>query len=110
MKSGKRGSWSSVICWAIGCGYKKGGRDRKYKMSGIYQILFDCITRNFEFWECYSKILKVKYIYFVDNQRVAKIAFINIINFANQYKSSLNKSLHERRLIAEELLKNIKYK
>ena len=44
MKSAKKKSWSSVVCWAIGCGYNKGGRDKKYKMSGIYQILLDCLT------------------------------------------------------------------
>lgn len=109
MKSRKKKSWSSVICWAIGCGYTGGKRDQKYKMSGIYQILLDCLTRNFEFWRCYSKILKVKYIYFVDNQKVARISFDKIINLAIRYKSSSDLPLHERRLIAEDLLKNLKF-
>ena len=43
MKSKKKKSWSAVVCWAIGCGYKEGGRDLKYKMSGMYQIFFDCL-------------------------------------------------------------------
>ena len=110
MKSGKKKSWSAVVCWAIGCGYKKSGRVKKYKMSGIYQILFNYLARNLEFWECYSRTLKVKYIYFVDNSKVAKISFNNIINLAIQYKSSLDKSLHERRLVAEELLKTLNFK
>ena len=110
MKSGKKKSWSSVVCWAIGCGYKGGERNLKYKMSGIYQVLLDCLARNLELWECYSKILKVKYIYFVDNQGVAKINFDKIINLATRYKLSSGKSLHERRLIAEDLLKNLRFK
>ena len=101
MKSGKKKSWSSVVCWAIGSSYKK---------NAIYQILLDYLTRNSEFWKCYSKILKVKYIYFVDNQKVAKISFDKIINLATQYKSSSDKSLQERRLVAGNLLKNLKFK
>lgn len=110
MKSRKKKSWSSVYCWAIGCGYIGGGRNLKYKMSGIYQILLDCLARNLEFWECYSKALKAKYIFLVDNRRVAKISFNKIIYLAGRYKSSSSKSLHERRLIAEGLLKDLKFK
>ena len=100
----------AVVCWAIGCGYNGGKRDKKYKMSGIYQILFDCLIRNLEFWECYSKILKVKYIYFVDSQKVARISFDKIISMATQYKLSSGKSLHEKRLIEEDLLKKLEFK
>ncbi len=101
MKSKKKKSWSSVICWAIGYSYK----------NGVYQILLDYLARNLEFWKQYSKILKVKYIYFVDNQKVAQIRFGKIINIATQYKlSSLDESLNERRLIAKNLLKNLKFK
>lgn len=110
MKSGKKKSWSSVVCWAIGCGYRGGKRDEKYKMSGIYQILLDCFVRNLEFWECYSKILKVKYIYFIDKEEVAKISFDKIISLAVQYQSSSGKSLHERRLKAEDLLRGLNFK
>jgi len=109
MKGKKKKSWCSVVCWAIGCGYKGGKRDKKYKMSGIYQILLDCLIRNLKFWECYSKIFKVKYIYFIDNQKVAKISFDKIIYLAKKYKFSLEKSLPERRLVAENLLKNLKF-
>src|SRR3989338_6376611 len=101
MKSRKKRSWSSVICWAIGSSYKK---------NAIYQILLDYLTRNSEFWKCYSKTLKVKYIYFVDNQKVAKISFDKIINLTTRYKLSSDKSLHERRLVAEDLLKTLKFK
>lgn len=110
MKSKKTKSWSAVICWAIGCGYEGGNRNNKYKMSGFYQILFDFLIRNLEFWKYYSKTLKVKYIYFVDNKKVAKISFDQIINLARRYELHANKTLHERRLIAENLMKNLKFK
>jgi hypothetical protein len=106
MKSGKKKSWSSVVCWAIGCGYEKNQRD---KMNGIYQILLDYLTRNLEFYKCYSKTLKVKYIFFVNNKKVAKISFDKIIGMATRYKPSLGQSLRERRLLAEDLLKNLKF-
>lgn len=100
----------AIVCWAIGCGYQRGERVKKYKMSGIYQILFDCFARNLKFWKYYSKILKVEYIFFIDNGKVAKISFIKIINLAERYKSFINKSLHERRLAAEKLMRNINFK
>lgn len=74
MKSGKKRSWSSVICWAIGWEHK----------NGIYKILFKYLIRNLKFWKCYSRILKVKYIYFVNNKgEVAKISFNKIINLVD---------------------------
>jgi hypothetical protein len=100
MKSKKKQSWCATICWAIGCKYK----------SGIYQILFDYLARNLEFWKCYSKTLNVKYIYFVDKQKVAKISFNEIINLIKQYKLSVEKARSERILVAEKLLKNLKFK
>ena len=127
-------SWSSIICWAIGCGYVGGKRDRKYKMSGVYQILFDCLILNLSFWRHYSKTLKVKRIYFVDKEKVANVNFTKILHLAARYKSLLDVYLgenklrevrqkrfmtvyrrrwipvHERRLIAEDLLKNISFK
>ncbi|MSU60529.1 MAG: hypothetical protein EXS52_01250 [Candidatus Staskawiczbacteria bacterium] len=100
MMSNKKRSWSSVICWAIGC------RNR----SDVYQILFDYLVRNLDFWKCYSEMLRVKYIYFVDNKKVAKISFSEIINLAIQYQSSSDKSLKERRLKAEDLLAGLNFK
>jgi hypothetical protein len=102
MKSKKKKSWCSSICWAIGCGYKR--------PENIYQKLFDYFTQHLSFWESYFKTLNVKYLFFVNNQKVAKISFDKIINLATQYKSSSNKSLSERRLVAEKLLKNLKFK
>jgi hypothetical protein len=110
MRSKKKKSWSSVACWAIGCGYEKGGRAKKYKMSGIYQILFDYLIRNLKFWEHYSKLLKVKYIFFVDKGKVSKVGFDKIIKLADKYKFSVNKPLHEKRLIADGLMKFFEFK
>ena len=114
------------ICWAIGCGYTGGKRDKKYQMSGIYQILFDCLILNLLFWKHYSKLLRVEEIYFVKSKdEVAKISFNRIIRLANTYKFRLERHLrnngrvgriteiHRRkvkiktkRLEAERLVKN----
>lgn len=110
MKSKKEKSWSAVISWAIGCGYDRGNRDKIYKMSGMYQILFDLLIKNLSFWDFYSKTLKVKYIYFVDDNKVGKISFNKIISLAGRYKSTMSKTLHERRLLAERLLVSVKFK
>ena len=79
-------------------------------MRNMYQILFDYIARNLNFWRCYSKTLKVKYIFFINNQEVAKIRFEKIIHLASRYKFSLGEPLSERRLIAEKLLKILNFK
>lgn len=109
MKSRKNKSWASVVSWAIGCGYNKRQRDLKYKMGGIYQILFDCFVRNIKFWRVYSKTLKVNYIFFVDKGKVGKISFNKIIDKAELYRIVQNKSIDERRLYADNLLKNLKF-
>ena|SRR3989344_74266 len=110
MKSRKKKSWSAVVCWAIGCGYKRGKRDQKYKMSGIYQILLDYLARNLSFWKCYSQTLRVKHIFFIDNRKVAKISFNKIMNLSARYRLSLGESLIERRARAEELLRSVDFK
>jgi len=99
----------STICWAIGVGYNKVD---EYKMRDIYQILFDYISRNVNFWKYYSKILKVKYIFFVNNNgKVAKISFTKMIQIAENYKKlAEQKQLNERRNIAQKLIeKSLKF-
>ena len=49
-------------------------------------------------------------IVFVDNKKVGKILFKKIINLTKEYKPTSDKSLHERRVIAEKLLKNLNFK
>jgi len=106
MKSKKKKSWSAVVCWTIGTDYKN---------RNIYQILFDYLERNITFYKNYSKILKVKYIYFVFNGKVGKINFGKILEKALQYKYQLNKlqdeiKLNKKREIAIKLMANIKFK
>lgn len=107
MKSGKKKSWSAVICWAIGFSNRKVG---KHAMRNGYQILFNYIARNLKFWGYYAKTLKVKYFFFIDNRRVAKISFEKIIDLATRYKLVLNKSLPEKRARAEKLLRNLNFR
>ena len=106
MKSKKKKSWSAVVCWAVGSGYK----DRN-----IYQILFDYLVRDIIFYKAYSKILKVKYIYFVSDGCVAKISFKEILRRASWYKHQLNKlkegiDLNQKRKIVNQLMGNLKFK
>jgi len=109
MKSHKKKSWSAVVAWALGCGYNRGGRG-KYKMAGIYQILLDCLARNIEFWRCYSRVLKVKYIFFMDQRKVAKIRFDKILTLAERFAPASDLSLSRRREYAEELLSFLVFK
>ena len=85
------------VCWAIGCGYTKGERDQKYEMSGVYQILFDCFILNLNFWKRYKKLVKMKYIYFVNKKKgVGKIDFDKFIDLATGYKARLDKHLRNK--------------
>jgi len=95
--------WCATICWAIGCG---GG----YNLSRVYQILFDYFARNLEFWRCYSKTLRVKYIFFIDNDLVATMGFSKIIDLSGQYRSFLGRPLSERRIEAKRLLEHLDFK
>lgn len=118
------------ICWAIGCGYTGGKRDKKYEMSGIYQILFDCLILNLHFWKQYSRLLKVEDIYFVKSRgEIAKVSFNRIIRLADKYRFRLERYLRNKgragsiteihlrkieikakRYEAERLVKNFKFK
>jgi hypothetical protein len=97
MKRNLYRSWAARVCWAIG----RGTRD-KHNMSLNYQNLFDYFARNLKFWRCYSKILKVKYIFFVDNEKVAKIGFVKMVNLAERY--SLQKSKSQKSMAAENFI------
>lgn len=92
-------SWSYAICWAIGTNYLQ---------RNIYQLLFDYFGRNLIFWNHYSKDLRVKYIFFVQNGKIAKVLFSKFLDLGKTYKKKAErKSLAERRLLAEELTKKI---
>jgi len=109
MRSCKSKSWCAVVAWGIGWGRQRGST-RKYKMAGIYQIMLDVLARNLEFWKCYSRVLKVKYIFFVDQGRVAKIRFDRVITLAQRYAPVSGLSLSEKRYRAEKLLAFLVFK
>ena len=90
-------SWSYRICWAIGASYKS---------RNIYQLLFDYFSRNLIFWRHYEKDLRVKYIFFVNEGKVAKIKFSKFLNMAKAYKTR-GINLEQRRKTAELLLRKI---
>ena len=98
-------TWSAVCCWAIGSGYPT---VEKYRLRNVHQILLDYFSRNIEFWRCYSRTLKVKYIFFVDNERVAKLRFETLIDVACEYKLEVGKAVRAtpdaKRKIASNLL------
>jgi hypothetical protein len=107
MKTKKYRSWDARICWAIGSGRKSD----KHDMSRVYQNLFDYFARNLKFWKCYSKTLKVKYVFFVADGKVAKISFIKMVNLAGRYKkSSLPKSPSQKDIAAEEIVGKLIFK
>ena len=94
-------SWSHGICWAIGTSYQK---------RNIYQILLDYFARNPKFWKHYCEDLRLKYVFFVRDGKVAKVPFAHLLDIAISYKKKANgKELEERRSIAEELMAKYKY-
>jgi len=99
-KSGKYRTWSTALCWAIGI-------DKK----SFYQWLFDCLKRNFKFYRLYVTELKVKYIYFVEDKKVAKISFEKLLKLLQNYNPPNNAKLKEKRNKAEEIVqKYLKFK
>ena len=94
-------SWSHGICWAIGT---------RYQLQNIYQILFDYFARNLIFWRHYGQDLHMKYIFFVKDNKVAKILFDDMLEKASIYeRKTKDKALTEKRKIAEELMEGLKY-
>lgn len=94
-------SWCHDICWAIGAAVQK---------RNIYQILLDYLARNPIFWKHYCKDLRLKYIFFVRDGKVAKVPFKHFLDIAALYEKKANgKVLKEKRTIAEELMKKYEY-
>jgi hypothetical protein len=95
---------TAYVCWAIGS--KKG--------SGIkrYQILFDYFSRNLKFWRHYKTDLKMKYVFFIENDKVARITFDTLLDKVQiYYKQTYEKNLKlsKRRDIAKELMSTLRY-
>lgn len=88
-------------CWAIGTSYQS--RD-------IYQILLDYLIRHLDFWWHYFEDLKMQYVFFIENKKVARISFKNLLLIAEKYREKTDgKNTNERRIIAEQLTKRFKY-
>ena len=89
-------SWSYGICWAIGSNYAQ---------RNIYQLLLDYFIRNLSFYEHYVHDLHMKYIFFVKNDKVAKISFPRILKASSRYRmTAVGKALKERRAVADKLM------
>lgn len=89
-------SWCYYVCWAIGTNYTQ---------RNIFQILFDYITRNPQFWKHYAEDVRMKYLFYVQNERVTRVPFLRMLLLAEQYaERAKGKSLPERRAIARTLM------
>ena len=89
--------WSYSICWAIGANYAQ---------RNLYQLLFDYFARNLHFYKHYVRDLRIKYIFFIENGKVARVTFDKILLRANLYKfRASRKDLSERRKVANELIR-----
>jgi len=90
-------SWNHGVCWAIGTSYVS--RD-------VYQILFDYLSRNFEFWIYYGKYFKMKYVFFVQDGAVIKVPWPKLVITAKKYKqlTMADTSLKNKRVVAQKLM------
>jgi hypothetical protein len=85
-------------CWAIGI--------KPESKRNMYQIMFDYMSWNSEFWKHYGDDLRMKYIFFVQEERVTRISYTAFLQLANLYADRIDGKtpLPEKRRIAEELL------
>jgi hypothetical protein len=100
MKTKYRG-WSHGICWAIGSAYES---------RSIYQILFDYMARNYDFWVFYGEYFKMKYVFFVNGGKVTKVSWKKILDTTARYSELLpgiNAPLKIRRQIVDKLILGI---
>jgi len=95
---------NGFFCWAIGCGWQNQSDDMRETVCR----LCDYFARNPKFWPYYSKLLRVKYIFFIDRQKkVAKISFVRMLRLLRRYDISLKP--RQRQDLAQVLLK-LRYK
>jgi hypothetical protein len=85
-----------VVCWAFGS---------KRMKPDLFRRLWDYIIRNPVFWKHYCIDLKVKYIYLVKTDSVARMDFSKFLSYAPLYKKlALNKPLAVRKKVVLEIL------
>lgn len=89
-------SWCYCVCWAIGTSYAS---------RNIFQILFDYIARNPQFWRHYAEDVRMKYLYFVRGKEVTRVPFLKMLHLAELYgQRAAGKSLADRRATAGILM------
>lgn len=97
-------SWCAEVCWAIGS---------RYENRNVYQIFLDYIGRNMDFWRSYGSILRMKYVFFVEDGRVTRLTWNKILRCGEAYvqqtvkipNSNIRMKLAERRAIAEAIMR-----
>jgi hypothetical protein len=67
-------------CWAIGIKPQIEGRGRH-----VYQIFFDYMARNSDFWKHYGDDLRMRYIFFVQEGKVTRIPFTDFLDMTKMY-------------------------
>jgi hypothetical protein len=92
----------SWCCWAVGIKPQIENRGRH-----VYQIFFDYLARNVEFWKHYSEDLRMKYIFFVQEGDVTMVSFSDFLDMTKLYSDRTDKKTpcKARRQIAEDLLR-----
>jgi hypothetical protein len=95
--SRKARSWSYAMCWAIGASHPE---------NHVYQILLDYLARNLKFWDHYRKDLRLKYVFFLRRNLVARARFSDLLGVARRYaeETATNDRLDYRRSVAGHLL------
>lgn len=88
-------SWNHGICWAVGTSYK----------GDIHQPLFDYLSRNLKFWVYYGKYFKMKYVFFIQDEKVIKVPWSKLVSAVKEYASSvgIKSTLKNKRLAAKNL-------
>lgn len=98
----KSKSWCANVCWAIGS---------NYITRNVYQLILDYFVRNPSFWKHYCEDLNVKYIFFVKDDKVARIPFKRLLDIAEIYdEEATGKGRNERREIAGKLMNKCIYR
>lgn len=94
-------SWSYGVCWAIGTNFAQ---------RNVFQILFDYVARNQVFWNQYAECIRMKYIFFVEDGKVARVPFGSFLRLGERYVAlAANKGRAERRQLADKLMSKFRY-
>lgn len=105
--SRKTRSWSNRLCWAIGTDYDS---------DHFFQLLFDYLSRNPEFYGGYGDYSRMKYVYFVNKNKVHRVLWEQLLACSKRYLEEVKKQdlpspdsiegSKQRRPIAEKIAKS----